>query len=201
LLFLFFRNIKIPGQTNKIEISGIIDPIIIFGISQSLDKQGKLRLGFSNWLTVPLGDYNTNKTANIGNNRWATKPESNLTYMIKPGLSLEITGSATFFSDNDSYTSTNMILGRKPLYAVETHISQDFNKQWRRSLSYFSHFGGETIINGVNQDNAILNHSAQVGLDWNFTPQWSTGVHLRSNFKVKNGFTNNIIRIKLSKLF
>ncbi len=137
-------------------------------------------------MTIPLGDYYTNQTLNISGNRWADKIESNLTYRIRPKTILEIAGSSTFFSDNDEYGSTNKLLERKPLYALESHISHDLNKQLRGSLSYFYHGGGETIINNAEQDNARSDHSAQVGINWKFTPSLSAGARFRSNFSVEN---------------
>jgi hypothetical protein len=193
--------IRLPGETNKRKAAGMIDPIFVLGASHALDTEGKWRFGFSNWLTIPLGDYDTNKTINIGGNRWATKPEINLSHKITPQTIIEITGSTTFFSDNDEYTAANFELERKPLTAWESHLSQDFNREWRGSLSYFFHGGGETIINGTDQDNARSDHSVQAGLNWRFSGLWSTGLRVRSNYAVENGVKNNVIRLKLSKLF
>ncbi len=38
---------RLPGQANKTQASGIIDPILVLGASRALDNKGKLRLGFS----------------------------------------------------------------------------------------------------------------------------------------------------------
>ncbi|MBF0455512.1 MAG: transporter [Magnetococcales bacterium] len=190
-----------PGANDKLRAQGPIDPILVLGTSHVLDKAGVWRIGLSNWLTIPLGEYDSSRLLNIGANRWATKPELNLTYRSDPRTFWEVAGSVSLFSDNDEYTPANRRLSREPLLAFESHVSHDFSSEWEGSLSFFFHGGGETSIDDVPQNNSRSDHALQTAVDWHFAPGWESGLRYQHALKVRSGISYDLIRFKISKVF
>ena len=71
-------------------------------------------------MTLPLGQYDTQKLVNIGTNRWSFKPEVGVSKTLGP-LTLELTTSVTFYTDNDDFFIYRT-LKVDPLYAVQGHV-------------------------------------------------------------------------------
>lgn len=103
------------------------------------------------WVTAPTGDYDKNKVINIGTNRWVLKPEVAFGHPIGPTW-LELNSWVSLYGDNDDYQGDSK-LEQRPLYALEGHYSYTFNPALWVSLDGTWSKGGETRINGVNQDN------------------------------------------------
>ncbi|OUM75940.1 phenol degradation protein meta [Pseudomonas caspiana] len=122
------------------------------------------------WLTTPTGDYDKKQILNIGANRWVFKPELAFGTPIGPTW-LEFNTYVSLYGDNDDYLGDNK-LEQKPLYAVEGHYSYSFNRALWASLDATYNKGGETKINGVNQDNQQQNTLVGASLGFMLSPQF-----------------------------
>ncbi|MNE20652.1 hypothetical protein D3C81_893840 [compost metagenome] len=122
------------------------------------------------WLTAPTGDYDKKRIINIGANRWVFKPELAFGTPIGPTW-LEVNTYVSLYGDNDDYQGDNK-LEQKPLYAVEGHYSYTFNRALWASLDATYNKGGETRINGVNQDNQQENTLLGASLGFMLSPQF-----------------------------
>lgn len=122
------------------------------------------------WLTTPTGDYDKKKLINIGANRWVFKPELAFGAPIGPTW-LEFNTYVSLYGDNHDYLGENK-LEQKPLYAIEGHYSYSFNRALWASLDSTYSTGGETRINGVNQDNKQQNTLLGASLGFMLSPQF-----------------------------
>ncbi|MFJ4154972.1 transporter [Pseudomonas sp. NPDC089752] len=122
------------------------------------------------WVTAPTGDYDKKRIINIGANRWVFKPELAFGTPIGPTW-LEINTYVSLYGDNDDYLGDNK-LEQKPLYAVEGHYSYSFNRALWASIDATYNKGGETRINGVNQDNQQENTLLGASLGFMLSPQF-----------------------------
>ncbi|HEX9708337.1 MAG TPA: transporter [Steroidobacteraceae bacterium] len=61
-------------------------------------------LGASLTVSMPTGEYRSDKLINVGNNRWAIKPELGLSHPIGPWY-LEAYAGLWLFGDNDDFLS------------------------------------------------------------------------------------------------
>ncbi|MNH34704.1 hypothetical protein D3C79_953170 [compost metagenome] len=77
----------------------------------------------------------------------------------------------SLYGDNEDYLGDNK-LEQKPLYAVEGHYSYSFNRALWASLDATYNKGGETRINGVNQDNQQENTLLGASLGFMLSPQF-----------------------------
>ncbi len=127
-------------------------------------------------LTLPTGQYNEDKSANLGGNRYSLQLGSPITFgfgesFLDPNLTtLDLLPSITFFSENDDPFNANKI-SQKPLMKLEGHITHNFSPAVWASIDGIYCYGGETKTNGQSNDNLqrSLNMAATVGLQFSKT--------------------------------
>lgn len=121
------------------------------------------------WLSTPTGDYDKDRVINIGANRWVVKPELAFGHPIGPTW-LEINTWVSLYSDNDDYQGDSK-LEQDPLWAIEGHYSYTINRALWLSLDATWSKGGETQVDGVNQDNEQENTLLGASLGFMLSPQ------------------------------
>lgn len=121
-------------------------------------------------LVTPTGDYDRNRIINIGANRWVVKPELAFGTPIGPTW-LEFNTYVSLFGDNDKYQGSRK-LEQKPLYAIETHYSYSINRALWVGLDATYNTGGESRINGADQDNKQENTLVGATLGFMLSPQF-----------------------------
>jgi len=180
--------------------SGIGDPVLLATFWFVNDPKHKFWIGFTPWLTVPLGQYDKKKIANPGGNRWAIKPELGVVKGVGDKAYLELALGGEFYSANDAYR-INKKLEQDPTLQVEAHLSYDVTKQLGVALDYYNSFGGETRINGVKQNNKLGNHALGCSLFFMIGSNNQLLVSYRDDFAVKTGTGDSTIGIRWSYLF
>ncbi|PYN33350.1 MAG: transporter [Candidatus Rokuibacteriota bacterium] len=148
---------KIAGKPVEREVSGLGDPQIrlsylFYGapaltLEEFADYKPDLILGAGVAVTVPLGQYDSDKLVNIGTNRWSFKPEIGISKTFGP-VTLELAPSATFYTDNENFFGGRR-LQRDPLYAVQGHLIYHTRFGLWTALDATYYGGGRTTINGV----------------------------------------------------
>lgn len=121
------------------------------------------------WLTAPTGDYDKDRIINIGSNRWVVKPEIGFGHPLGPTW-LEINTWVSLFGDNDDYQG-NSKLEQRPLYAIEGHYSYTVNPALWVSLDGTWSKGGETQVDGTDQDNEQENTLLGASMGFMLSPQ------------------------------
>lgn len=149
------------GEPRERNVTGLIDPRFRFSVnfygapSLSLAEfpnyQQDLIIGASLAITPPLGQYDSSRLINLGNNRWSFKPEVGISKRLG-AVTVELSGAATFFTDNDEFLG-HRTLSQDPIYQVQGHVIYAFsNGVWvALDTTYFA--GGSTSVDGVgNRD-------------------------------------------------
>jgi hypothetical protein len=197
-----YGNVSIDWDSAGFQQSStqIGDPTALVGLWPYTSDDKKFQLGISGWVTAPLGEYDSNKAVNLGANRWVFKPETNITYQIKPGLFLETAAVLQIYTDNDDYLGSQ-IFEQNPVLTIEGHISKDVTSKLNISLYYFHHNGGETTIAGATQNNPKNDHSLQTSLGYLFDSGVFTRIAYRNNFIVENGEKTQSAVLSVIKAF
>lgn len=161
---------ELGGQRNERDVSGLGDPRIrvsanFFGapalsLEEYADYEQDLIIGASLQVTMPLGQYDSEKLVNIGTNRWTVKPELGLSKAFGP-LTLELAGSVSFFSDNDDFFG-GKTRTQNPLYALQGHAIYNFRSGIWIALDGTYYAGGESSVEGVASND--LQSNTRVGL-------------------------------------
>ena len=150
---------RVDGEPRERDVSGLIDPRLRFSVNlygapalslaEFPNYQQDVIIGASFAVTPPLGQYDSSRLINLGNNRWSFKPELGISKRLG-AVTLELSGAGTFYTDNDDFYG-HRVLSQNPLYQVQTHLIYAFPNSIWASLdgTYFE--GGSTSINGVGR--------------------------------------------------
>jgi hypothetical protein len=106
-------------------------------------------------VTTPLGTYNPTSPINPSANRWMISPTVNFSYTPDQGWTwIETYVSGRIFSDNRNYLVNGaQTLSQKPILRLEEHLSRNVTDGLWLSLDAYYNLGGETSIDGVEQNN------------------------------------------------
>lgn len=180
--------------------SGIGDIILLGTFWFVSDDKTKTYFAFSPYFFLPTGDYDENRIINMGGNRLAFREEFNFTkgWEVNPGHNLyfEVTTGVDFFADNDEYQG-NDELSQDPLFNLESHLSYDLTKNVAVSFDYYGHWGGDSDVNGLDQDASINTQTIGGTVTYGFAPGWQLLLQYREDVKVDNGVEAEVIQARI----
>jgi len=114
-------------------------------------------------VTTPLGTYEPTSPINPSANRWMISPTINFSYTPDQGWSwIETYVAGRFFSNNNNFLVNGaQTLSQKPLLRLEEHVSRNLTDALWLSIDAYYNLGGETNIDGLEQDN--MANTVQLG--------------------------------------
>jgi len=124
----------------------------------------------------PTGQYFDDKLINLGNNRFAFRPQLGAVHNWGKWTA-ELTGQSWFFTDNNDFWNGKR-LQQDPMYGADTHLIYTFRPGLWVSGSFGYVGGGTTTVNGNSSDNN------QCNIGWGL----SVGVPLNRAVGVKLGY-------------
>jgi len=183
--------------------SGFADSTVLATFWFVNAPKDKFWVGFSPYITMPIGHYNKNRTFNMGNNRWAFKPELGIVKGFGDRFYADFIVNGEFYTDNDDYYtgSDHVKKSQDPALGIETHLSYDITKQWYISLDYFYNYGAETKIAGVRQNDEMSNHGLGASLFWMIGSNNQLMIEYRNDFSVKSGAGTDLFGARWAYFF
>jgi hypothetical protein len=107
--------------------------------------------GASLQVLAPLGQYEQDKLLNIGNNRWAFKPEIGVSKNWDP-LIVELSVAGAFYTDNHDFLDGHR-REQDPVYSAQAHAIYAFRAGFWGALDFTYYRGGQSTIDGeINDD-------------------------------------------------
>ncbi len=182
--------------------SGISDPVLLMTTWFINNPEKKLWFGYTPYLTLPIGEYSKKRALNLGTNRWALKNELGLVKGFGP-LYIDLIGNVTMFGDNDDYwTGLEEVTKEQELvYGAEVHLSYDISKRWFLGLSYFYSGGGETEIDGIDQNDSQNNHALMFTSSVLIGDNYQLLLQYRDDFAVESGVETKSIQGRFAYFF
>lgn len=116
-------------------------------------------LGASLTVSMPTGEYHSDKLINVGNNRWAIKTELGLSHPVGHWL-FEAYAGVWLFGDNDNFRGGQR-REQDPLTSVQAHVSYTFRPRLWLAADATSYDGGRTSVNGV--DSGVRQSNSRAG--------------------------------------
>lgn len=172
---LFYNTEKLDGSAvggAQLSSSGVMDPLFVSTIWPYSNPKTKTWFGFTQYVTVPVGEYEETELLNPGQNRWSFKEELGFVQGIGDRMYFEIQPSVEFYTKNTDYLGGE--LEQDPLFQVQVHLSYDVVPKFWIAGDYTYQLGGETEIDGVSQDNEINSH--KLGISFNYVLSDTTQV-------------------------
>jgi len=147
---------KLSGREKQREVTGVGDPRLRFSallyggpalsLEEYRDWQQDIIVGTSLEVTLPLGQYDSDKLLNIGTNRWSFKPEVGVSKALGP-VTLELATGVRFYTDNNNFLD-GKTLQVNSIYSVQGHLIYSFTPGIWVGLDGLYYTGGRGIIDG-----------------------------------------------------
>lgn len=188
------------NNNQEFSTTGFGDPIVLATFWFINDPKNKFWVGFTPWLTLPIGQYNKNRLASPGGNRWVIKPEIGIVKGLGEKAYLDLIVGGEFYTENDKYMGDNK-LEQDPALQTEVHLSYDITKAWAISLDYYYTWGGETQVNGIDQNNPQSNHGLGVTMGFMIGSNNQLLISYRDDFSVKSGAGTNTFGVRWAYIF
>jgi hypothetical protein len=120
-------------------------------------------------VALPVGEYDSDESLNLGQNRWYGRVGAPAMLTIGPWVpgqrtTLELLPAIWWFGDNDDYQG-GMTLETDPIFSIEGHLTRDFTESAWGSLDAAWFQGGKSEVDGL-QGEAVDN--VGVGLTFGF---------------------------------
>jgi len=115
-------------------------------------SRGSLSTCSPTW-AFPIGDYDSDKPLNIGQNRWYGRFGMPIVWQLGPWVpgrrtTLELLPAVWFFGDNTDYVGQT--LKTDPMFQLDAHVTRDVTERFWASLDGIWYNGGKATINGVS---------------------------------------------------
>lgn len=138
--------------------SGAGDIILVSTLWLLEDKQTRRYFGITPYIWAPTGNYDKNRALNMGENRWKGALQAVYSHGLGDHLTAELSFDAQVFGKNDDLAGGGT-LKQDVLYDTQAFLRYTIDPKNEVSLKVRYLDGGETRINGVDQDNASRNWS------------------------------------------
>jgi hypothetical protein len=149
---------EVGGTPERQELRGLADPrfrltVGLLGAPALTLEELRLappRTALTANLTVapPWGDYDTDQLVNLGNHRWAIKPELGM-YQPAGRFTLEGYAGAWLFTANHDYYPGSATKRQDPLLALRGHVGYAMTRRVWLSLDATWFSGRQTDVEGV----------------------------------------------------
>lgn len=133
-------------------------------LAEFMNWKQKRLLGVSLGVQFPSGQYDPAKLINVGNNRWAFKPEAGYSQRWGRWV-LDVYGAVWFFTANREFFSRNSFFPgtqrrtQESIGAMEAHLSRDFKPGVWVSVDANFWNGGRISVNGVQKADSLQRNS------------------------------------------
>ncbi len=196
-----FGKVSLDTTGGTISSSGVGDPIVGGTIWLYNNAETKQAFGITALASLPIGDYDGAKGAvNIGENRWKMITQAGYVTPLTETLSLDLIAEYTFFGENDDFGGARK--DQDDQYGIQAHLSKSFGPGTKAALSYYHDFGGETSLNGVDQNDELDNSSWNATFSHFVAPDLQVMVEYGRSLEVENGFfEEDRLNLRFVKVF
>jgi hypothetical protein len=146
-------------------------------------------------VSLPTGEYDSNRLINLGSNRWHVAPALGVSHWIGK-LAVEAYGAAWIFTDNTSLLGDN-VLSQDPLFAFQAHLTYAFKPRVWLALGARRTTGGQTSRNGVEQDETSENSRMGLVLGFPVSDRWTAKIFGTTGVRASTGNDFNTLNLQL----
>lgn len=184
-------NVRLGGASLG-NIKGFFDPYVIAPIWLVNKPKSRTYFGVAPYFWFPVGEYDSNRTLNAGENRWRGTLQTGFSQGFYDNFTLELAFDATFFGDNSEYGSSHARLEQNNAYEAQGRLRWDFVPETYFSIGYSHLFGGKQYVN--NAPNGFRTDKDQVRMEvghW-LTPNLQIIDFLAHDIRISGGFKEQI---------
>lgn len=196
---------KLEGKNDTASLGdarGIGDLTLAATVWLVNEPKSNTYFGITPFVYIPVGSYDQKDALNLGENRWRYALQAGYITGLTPRISLDLTGDVTFYGRNDELGAAKSTLKQDPSYQLQGFLRYHMSPEWDIRTGISHTFGGETEIDGMDQDNKLASTKMTIGTAWFVTP----GLQLLANYgrdlSVENGFKEqHRLNLRILKAF
>jgi hypothetical protein len=173
----------VDGVPTSVRRSGLADSVLRFAINlygapplkgeEFAAYRAKVDVetivGTAMVVQLPTGEYMDDKLINLGTNRYTFRPQLGVVHN-RGKWSMELTGAVWLYTDNNDYYNGNK-LENGPFYTLQTHLVYTFRPGLWAAASGGYGYGGESTVNGVENNDRRENLAWALSLGYPITRQ------------------------------
>jgi hypothetical protein len=143
--------------------AGPEDTVALFAVWPYADNATQTYFGVGAYGLFPTGSYESDQgVLNVGENRYSAALQLAFQKKLSESLIAVAAVDGVWFGSNEDFTAARLTLDQEALYTAQFGLTYQATQLLSVSASYFFTWGGETAINGVDQDNANTLHRYQL---------------------------------------
>ena len=184
---------RVGEEARSVERAGLADARVRVGVNllggramalpEFVRRAPATTLGTSLTVSIPTGQYFSDKLVNVGTNRWAFKPEIGLSHPSGP-WTLELYGGVWFFTDNASYL-VDKTRDQHPMVSLQSHVGYTIQPRLWIAADVTYYEGGRVVTDGAasgdQQENVRIGLTASLPVRRSHSVKlaWSKGAITR----------------------
>lgn len=168
--------------------------------SYRVSREAETIVGVGLAVHLPTGEYMSERLINLGSNRFTFRPQIGLVHN-RGNWSMELTGSAWIFTDNDDFFGGNTV-EQDPLLTLAGHLIYTFRPGFWAGVSGGYGYGAESTVNGVNKDDHKENVAWALSAGYPLSREWGVKIAYLGTRKLEtNGLDGDTISFAVSYLW
>ncbi len=197
-----FGGASLGNKGNDLSATGVGDLAVLATIWFVNNPQSKTWLGFTPFFFFPTGNYENNGALSLGSNRFGFREELGFVqgFDVIPNhpAYFELQLGGDFYTDNNDYTTAQLTRSQDPVLNVESHLSYDVTKALWASADYYYHWGGESAVAGIAQDDRLANHTLGFTLGYNIASNYQILFQYKNDVEVESGLPAQSFTIRFT---
>lgn len=143
--------------------AGLEDTVALLAFWPYSDHATQTYFGVGAYGLFPTGSYDSDQGVfNVGENRYAAALQLAFQTSLAESLIVVAAVDGVWFGSNDGFTAARLTLEQEALYTAQLGLTYQATQLLSIAASYFFTWGGETVIDRVDQDNANVLHRYQL---------------------------------------
>jgi hypothetical protein len=195
---------RVGDQSGEVSRNGLADARFKFSVNlrgnpamlprEFAKEPRRTIVGVSFLASAPSGQYANTKLINIGNNRWAFKPEVGVAWP-KARWDVDAYLGVWLFSSNTAYYPGLARQTQNPMVAIQGHASYTLRPRLWVAVDGTWYHGGLTSVDGVDSSANLNNSRAGVTLSAPVGDRYSLKASYSSGLVVQKGSNFNTVAI------
>lgn len=194
-------NAKVAG-TSLDAAAGIADPILANGLWLLNDPAAGRYLGICQYLFLPVGQYESGQSLNLGENRWKYDLQAGYYQALGGNFAFQVTGDVVWYGTNDSAGAGWQRLTQDNTYKVQLWLSYKFDDTWSAGVGYSKYVGGTEYLDGVATGNATDKDQLRFEVSKFITPTFQVLGNVQHDIDSSGGFPEKLrTMVRLTQVF
>lgn len=198
-----FGHLAGGGSTKSLgKTTGFGDTILVGTLWLHEDAEDQSYFGVTPYLFLPTGNYRASRALNLGENRWKGSLQAVYSKGFGKHFIAELSGDVMIYGKNDDAGAASDDLTRKATFRIQGFARFPLDARNELNARIMHVTGGETKINGIDQNNVTRTTSLLGTWRHNFTPKWQIMTQVGADVAVRNGFKEGVRgQIRLLRVF